>query len=247
MLRFGDASGGKAIQLPPLTLSTILTARAVNVKLSRLALASSPGALTAPQMARRLRSARLSPSSAIQNASPVAPSRRSNSWCWLRALATDSAGKVKAAKRGLMIAGTGNSAPVKRLRSRRSSITRPSRMPYAGPRCSRHSCPATSSLISMNAAAPSVRSTRRYRAVTGAGSTSTTFPWLSSYASAFSSPLSASVTLKFATFESRASTMAPAPSVEEISATQSTGTSAPISAVIRVLYSVEWCLRVTGQ
>ena len=49
MLRFGDASGGKAIQLPPLTLSTILTARAVNGKLSRLALASSPGALTAPE------------------------------------------------------------------------------------------------------------------------------------------------------------------------------------------------------
>jgi transposase-like protein len=53
MLRLGDASSGKAIRLPPHTLSTILTARAVNGKLSRLALASSPGALTAPQMARR--------------------------------------------------------------------------------------------------------------------------------------------------------------------------------------------------
>jgi hypothetical protein len=40
----------------PHTLSTSLTVRAVNGKLSRLALASSPGAFTAPQMARRLRS-----------------------------------------------------------------------------------------------------------------------------------------------------------------------------------------------
>jgi hypothetical protein len=34
------------IKLPPHTFSTILTARAVNGKLSRLALASSPGVLT---------------------------------------------------------------------------------------------------------------------------------------------------------------------------------------------------------
>jgi hypothetical protein len=69
----------------PHTLSTILTASAARGKLSLLGLASSPGAFTAPQMARRLRSARLSPSSAIHSASPAAPSRCGKSRCWLRA------------------------------------------------------------------------------------------------------------------------------------------------------------------
>jgi hypothetical protein len=82
----------------PETLSTILTARDANGMLSRLLLASSPGAFTAPQIARRLRSPRLSPSSAIHSASPAAPSLRSKSRCWLRASATDNAGTVKAAK-----------------------------------------------------------------------------------------------------------------------------------------------------
>ena len=68
MLRFGDASSGRAIKLPPHTFSTILTARAVNGKLSRLALAFSAGALTAPQNSPAMRSARLSPSSAIHRA-----------------------------------------------------------------------------------------------------------------------------------------------------------------------------------
>jgi transposase-like protein len=53
MLRLGDASSARAIKLPAHTFSTIQTARAVNGKLSRLALAFSAGALTAPQMARR--------------------------------------------------------------------------------------------------------------------------------------------------------------------------------------------------
>ena len=48
-----------ALEAFPHTLSTTLNARAVNGKLSLLALASSPTACTAPQVARRLRSARL--------------------------------------------------------------------------------------------------------------------------------------------------------------------------------------------
>jgi len=93
------------------------------------------------------------------SASPAALSWLRWSWCWLRASATDSAGKVKAAMRGLMMAGTGNSAPVKGLRSRRSSITRLSRMPCAGPRRSRHSC--RSAWASIPGIGP--QESRRYR------------------------------------------------------------------------------------
>jgi hypothetical protein len=62
-----------------------------------------PRCIHHPQMARRWRSARLSPSSTIHSASPAAPSRRSRSRCWPRASATDSARRVKAAKRGVMM------------------------------------------------------------------------------------------------------------------------------------------------
>ena len=68
MLRFGDASSGKAIRLPYHTLSTILTARDASGRLSRLMAASSPGAFIAPHKARQLRSAPLPPSSAIHSA-----------------------------------------------------------------------------------------------------------------------------------------------------------------------------------
>ena len=47
----------------PQTLSTSLNPRDANAGLSRLTAASSPGAFMAPQMARRLRSARLFPPS----------------------------------------------------------------------------------------------------------------------------------------------------------------------------------------
>jgi hypothetical protein len=49
MLRVGDVSSGTTSRRHPHTLSAILTARAVNGKPSRLALASSPGALSAPK------------------------------------------------------------------------------------------------------------------------------------------------------------------------------------------------------
>jgi len=81
MLRFGDASSGKAIRLPPHTLSNILNALEASGRLSRLVAAFSPGAFIAPQMARRLRSAMLSESAAIQSVSRAAPTRRSMSRC----------------------------------------------------------------------------------------------------------------------------------------------------------------------
>jgi len=49
MLRFDDASSGKAFRLPYHTLSTILTARDASGRLSRLMTASSPGASMAPR------------------------------------------------------------------------------------------------------------------------------------------------------------------------------------------------------
>jgi cyanate permease len=52
--RYQGATGWRL----PHTLSTILNARAASGKLSLLTLASSPGAFIAPQIARRLRSAR---------------------------------------------------------------------------------------------------------------------------------------------------------------------------------------------
>ena len=112
------------------TLSTLLNPLDASGRLSRLMAVSSRGAFIAPQMARRFRSARLSVSSAIQSVSRAAPRRRSISRCWLRASVVESAGRVNAAMRGFTMAGTGNSASVKGLRSRRSSMTRPSRIPY---------------------------------------------------------------------------------------------------------------------
>jgi hypothetical protein len=74
--------------------------------------ASSPGVFIAPQMARRFRLARLSPSPTNHSVSRAAPRWLSISQYWLRASAMESAGRVKAAMRGFTMAGTGNSAPV---------------------------------------------------------------------------------------------------------------------------------------
>jgi len=88
------------VRYTPHTLSNSLNPLDASGRLSRLMAASSPGAFIAAQMARRLRSAILSPSPAIQSVSRAAPRRRSISRCWLRASAVESAGRVKADMRG---------------------------------------------------------------------------------------------------------------------------------------------------
>jgi hypothetical protein len=72
------------------TLSTIPNARDASGRMSRLMATCSPGALIAPQTARRLRFAKLSESSAIQSASRAAPRQwkapNASTGCLLRAL-----------------------------------------------------------------------------------------------------------------------------------------------------------------
>jgi len=72
------------------TLSTTPNARDASGRMSRLMATSSPGALLAPQAARRLRFAKLSVSSAIQSVSRAAPRQwkapKASKGCWFRAL-----------------------------------------------------------------------------------------------------------------------------------------------------------------